>query len=162
MQKRYVVNLTEEERAWLEDLRASKASKLRRQRARLLLAADEGATDQEVADAAEVDVATVERIRKRCVLEGLDAALERRKQANPSRKRVLDGRAEAKLVQLACSQPPPGRNKWTITLLADKLVELEVVDAVSATTVQRTLKKTRRSRGGSSGSGSRQSTTGRS
>lgn len=147
MKKRYVVNLTEEERAWLEDLCASRASKLKRQRARVLLTVDEGATDEEVADAVGVDVATVERIRKRCVLEGLEAALERKKQAVPSRQRVLDGRAEAKLVQLACSEPPPGRNRWTIVLLAEKLVELEIVDAVSATTVQRTLKKTRRNLG---------------
>ena len=148
MKKRYIVNLTEEERAWLEDLVAGRASKLRRQRASILLAVDEGATDEEVADAVAVDVTTVERIRKRCVLEGLAAALERKKQTKPSRERVLDGRAEAKLVQIACSEPPPGRNRWTITMLADRLVELEVVQSVSATSVQRTLKKTRRSRGG--------------
>ena len=162
MKKRYFLNLTDEERAWLEDLVASRASKLRRQRARILLAVDEGATDEEVADSVEVDVTTVERIRKRCVLEGIAAALERKKQSTPSRKRVLDGRAEAKLVQIACSSPPSGRDRWTINMLADRLVELEVVEAVSATTVQRTLKKTRRSHGESSGSGSRRNTTARS
>lgn len=158
MKKRYIVNLTEEERLWLEDLCASRASKLKRQRARILLEVDEGATDQEVADSVEVDVTTVERVRKRCVLEGLESALERKKQVRPSRERVLDGRGEAQMLQIACSEPPAGRKRWTIVMLADRLVELKVVDSICATTVQRTLKKTRQNPGGSSVSGSPRST----
>jgi len=147
MEKRYVPNLTDDERLWLEGVCESNASALKRKHARLLLEVDEGATDEEAAEAAGLSVKTAQRIRQRCVLEGIEAALERRKQVRPSRKRTLDGRAEAILVQLACSEPPPGRNRWTINLLADKLVALEVVPAVSSTTVQRTLKKTKRSRG---------------
>ena len=86
---------------------------------------------------------TVERVRERFVTEGLDAALAHKKPANPPRGRVLDGAAEARLIALACSATPDGRKAWTLRLLADKLVELEVVDTVSHETVRRTLKKTR-------------------
>jgi hypothetical protein len=147
MEKRYVLNLTDEERLWLEDVCNSRASVLKRKRARILLEIDEGATDEEAADAAEADVKTAGRIRKRCVLEGIEPALERKKQVRPSRQRVLDGRAEAMLVHIACSERPAGRSEWTMKLLANRLVELEVVDAVSATTVQRTLKKTKQNHG---------------
>ncbi len=147
MEKLYVLNLTDDERLWLEGVCESKASVLKRKRARLLLEVDEGATDEEAADAAGAGVKTAKRIRKQCVLEGIEAALERKKQVRPSRKRTLDGRAEAGLVRIACSKPPPGRNRWTINMLADKLVELEVVPAVSRTTVHRTLKKTKRNHG---------------
>src|SRR5436853_381483 len=82
--------------------------------------------DARIAEAVEVSAATVERVRERFVEQGLDAALDRKKQARPSRERKLDGQAEAHLVALACSDPPPGRARWTLRLLADKLVELEV------------------------------------
>lgn len=147
MEKRYVLNLTDEERVWLEGVCESRSSSLVRKRARLLLEVDEGATDEEAADAAGVSVKTAQRIRQRCVLQGIEAALQRKPQARPSRKRTLDGRAEARLVQIACSEPPAGRSRWTIDLLADRLVELLIVPSVSATTVQRTLKKTKRNRG---------------
>src|SRR5690606_4700845 len=101
------------------------------------LKADDGLTDGEIADELGVGVATVERIRKRAVLEGIEAAMERRPQQGISRKPKLDGRAEAKLVQLACSDPPAGHARWTLCLLSDKLVELHVVDEVSTTTVHR-------------------------
>ena len=92
-------------------------------------------------------MATVERVRQRFVEQGLEAALGRKKQDRPSRPRKLDGRAEARLIALACSAPPDGRKAWTMKLLADRLVELEVVDSVSDETVRRALKKTRSSRG---------------
>jgi hypothetical protein len=90
---------------------------------------------------------TVERVRKRCCERGVGACLERRAQDAPSRPRKLDGASEAHLVRIACSPPPPGRARWTVALLADKLVELKVFDTVSASTVQRGLKKTRPSLG---------------
>jgi transposase len=120
-------------------------------RARVLLkadAADRGPNwpDERIAEAFDVGLATVARVRQRFVEFGVAAALERRKQARPSRARKLDGRAEARLVALACSAPPDERAAWTLQLLADKLLELRVVDAVSDETVCRVLKKTRSSR----------------
>jgi transposase len=95
----------------------------------------------------EVSVATVERVRQRFVEQGLDAALNRKPRERPGREPKLDGRAEARLIAVACSAPPEGRKEWTMRLLADKLVELEVVDSISDETVRRALKKTRSSRG---------------
>ena len=144
MATRYIINLTEEERLGLEDLSSRKrVSKLKAQRAQILLKADEGLTDAETADELGVGTATVERIRKRAVLEGIEATLDRRKQNGVSRPPKLDGRAEAHLVKLACSDPPDGFSRWTLTLLGDKLVELKLVDSVSKTTIHRRLKKTR-------------------
>jgi transposase len=111
------------------------------------LKADDGLTDQEIADDLEAGLVTVERVRKRCCERGLEASLERKPQDNPSRPRKLDGASEARLGQIACSEPPKGRARWTISLLADRLVELEVFDSVSPSTVQRALKKTRPSPG---------------
>jgi transposase len=148
MATRYIVNLTKEERLGLEDLASRKrVSKLKVQRAQILLKADEGMTDAEVAEDLGVGIATVERIRKRAVLEGVAAALDRRPQEGISRPPKLDGRAEAHLVKLACSEPPEGCPRWTLSLLADKLVELNVVDTVSRTTICRALKKTTSSPG---------------
>lgn len=148
MQKKYIVNLTEEERGTLDEIVTRKrVLALKRKRAHMLLLADDGWTDQEIADKLDVEVRTVERVRQRCCERGLMACLERKQQENPSRPRTLDGAAEARLVALACSEPPAGRARWTLSLLADKLVELEVVDSVSRTTVHRALKKTRSSPG---------------
>jgi transposase len=146
--KKYIVTLTADERRALSDLiSAGKASALKLAHARILLkadAADGGPAwhDDRIAEALEVGVATVERVRQRFVEQGLEAALVRKKQVRPSRQRSLDGRAEAKLIALACSAPPDGRKAWTMRLLADKLVELEVVPAISDETVRRALKKT--------------------
>jgi transposase len=146
--KKYKVTLTAEERQDLHDLiAAGKAAAQKLAHARILLKADaaEGGpagTDDRIAGAVEVSVATVERVRQRFVEQGLEAALVRKPQDRPSRERKLDGRAEAHLIALACSAPPGGRSEWTMQLLADKLVELEVVDSVSDETVRRTLKKT--------------------
>jgi transposase len=151
--KKYKVTLTAEERNSLQGLiAAGKAAALKLTRARVLLKADAapGApawTDARIAEALEVDVTTIERLRERFVEQGLDAALARKKQSRPSRERKLDGKAEARLVALACSKPPRGRARWTLRLLADKLVELEVVDTVATETVRRVLKKTSSSRG---------------
>jgi transposase len=142
MEKRYIVNLTNDERAALEAmLSKGRVSALKLQRARILLAADDGLTDADIADHLDTARSTVENVRRRCVLEGLEAVLDRKKQDRPSRPPKLDGAAEARLVQLACSAPPKGRARWTLSLLADKLVELAIVDTVSVTTVHRRLKK---------------------
>jgi transposase len=151
--KKYKVTLTAEERNALHALIAvGKASASKMAHARILLKADAAAggpawTDVRIAEAVEVNVTTVERVRERFVEQGLDAALVRKAQARPSREPLLDGRAEARLVTLACSAPPRGRARWTLRLLADRLVELEVVEAVSTETVRRALKKTNSSRG---------------
>jgi transposase len=146
--KRYVVNLAEDERAALHDLlKRQRLSAVRRQRATILLKADEGLTDEEIAEDLQVGRATVERVRKRCVERGLAGALDRKAQENPSRPRKFDGASEAKLVQIACSQPPEGRARWTLSLLSDRLVELQIFDSVSKSSVQRALKKTTSSPG---------------
>ena len=151
--KKYKVTLTAEERKCLQDLvAAGKAAAKKLLYARILLKTDESSdgpvwTDARIAEAFEVDVTTVERLRQRFVEWGLEPALGRKKQDRPSRLRVLDGKAEARLVALACSEPPPGRVRWTLRLLADKLIELEIVDSIATETVRRTLKKMNSSRG---------------
>jgi transposase len=151
--KKYLVTLTAEERQQLCDLIAvGKASAKKLIHARILLKADANADgpdwiDTRIAEAVEVSVATVERVRQRFVEQGLTAALCRKPQDQPSRERTLDGRAEAHLVALACTPPPQERTRWTVQLLADKLVELQIVEAISDETVRRVLKKTYSSRG---------------
>jgi transposase len=146
--KRYIVNLTEDERASLEELtRRARVSGLKRQRALMLLKADDGLTDREIADELEVGLVTVERVRKRCIERGLAATLDRKPQETPSRPRKFDGTSEAKLTQIACSEPPAGQARWTRGLLADKLVELKVFESVSKSSVQRSLKKANSGRG---------------
>ena len=152
MPKQHVVRLTEAERASLRtELAAGAAPARRLARARVLLKADQGAgspawPDARIAEAVEVSVATVERVRKRHAAEGLEAALARRR-PDPPPRRKLDGAQEAHLVALACSAPPSGRERWTVRLLAERFVALEVGEAVSRETVRRTLKKTSSSRG---------------
>jgi transposase len=151
--KKYRVTLTADERRHLATLiAAGRAAAQKLAHARILLKADQadggpGWTDDRIAEAVEVSTDTVARVRQRFVEDGLDAALSRKPQARPSRERKLDGRAEARLIALACSAPPDGRTRWTLTLLADRLVELHVVDAVGRETVRQTLQKTRSSRG---------------
>jgi Homeodomain-like domain len=150
--QQYVVELTPAERARLLDLIASGQAPARKlTHARVLLKADRGPggpglVDIAVAEAVELSQPTVARIRRRFVEAGLEAALNRR---GPRREyaRKIDGAAEAHLVALACSAPPDERPRWTLRLLADKLVELEVVAAVSYETVRRALKQTSSSRG---------------
>ncbi len=146
MKKRYVVRLSAEERVHLEGLiNRGREAAYRRRHAQVLLLVDEGDwgpryTDLEAADDVGFSRQTVENIRQRCVTEGLDSALERR-QRSRERTPVLDGEGEARLISLACSEPPPGRSRWTLHLLADRLVELEVVESISHEGVRQVLKK---------------------
>ena len=152
MKKKYLVTLTADEREQLNAMiTAGTASAKKLAHARVLLKADQGENgpawvDEVIAEAVEVSTDTVARIRQRFVEQGLEAALVRKKQDRPSRERVLDGSAEARLLAVACSEPPDGRAAWTLTMLADKLVELEVVERVSRESVRRVLKKTPSSR----------------
>jgi transposase len=136
------VDLTAEERARLEALTTKgKASARRITRAHVLLRADAGMIDREIAAGLGIDRTTVERLRRRFVEEGLDAALSDRPRRGGARK--LDGKAEAFLVAAACSAPPAGRGDWTMQLLADRLVAVGLVASISDETVRRTLKQTR-------------------
>jgi transposase len=152
MHQKYVVILTEAERDHLEQLIAAGTAPARKlAHARVLLKADKGPegpgwVDAAIADAVEISQATISRIRQQFVEAGLEAALNRRA---PRRvyARKLDGEQEARLIALTCSAPPAGQARWTLRLLADKLVELEVLDAISHQTIHRVLKKTRSSPG---------------
>ena len=151
-QKKFLVTLTADERQHLAGLLAAgKRSALTLTRARILLKADQADggpawEDARIAAALDCGVRTIERIRQRFVEQGLDAALSRKPRERPARQPKLDGRGEARLIALACSAPPQGRKEWTMKLLADRLVELEVVDTISDETVRRVLKKTNSSR----------------
>jgi hypothetical protein len=146
--KKYLVTLTADEREQLAGMiAAGRAAARKLTHARILLKADSADggpawTDDRIADAVEVSTDTVARVRQRFVEQGLEAALVRKKQDKPSRERVLDGAAEARLLAIACSDPPDERTAWTLRMLADKLVELEVVETVSTETVRRAMKKT--------------------
>jgi transposase len=152
MKKKYIVTLTEAERQLLQAmLSRGQAAARKLVHARILLKADAspdgpGWSDDQIAEGLEVGRATVERVRREFVEEGLAAALERRK---PCRQyaRTLDGDAEAHLIALACQKSPEGRSRWTLRLLADRMVQLEYVEQVSYQTVRRTLKKTNLSLG---------------
>jgi len=152
MKKKYIVALTAEERGLLREMVSrGKAAARKLLHARILLKADvssggPGLDDATIAREVEAGRATVERVRKEFVEEGLEAALERRK---PRRRyeRRLDGEGEAYLVAVACGQPPEGRSRWTLRLLADQMVRLEYVERVSKDTVHRVLKKTNLSLG---------------
>ncbi len=142
-----IVALTDEEREKLKQItRTGKSPAYKVNHARILLKAatnnDEGGwNDSEICKALDVGVSTVERVRRRFVEEGIEAALGRKEQRN-RRKPVLDGVAEARLIALACGDPPDGQGSWTLRLLAQKMVELEYVESVSYETVRKTLKKT--------------------
>ena len=139
--KKYVVELTKEQRSYLLDLLKKGEGKARMlTRAHILLLSAEGKTDSFIAEVLKVNPQTVRNIRKRFAEEGLEAALKER--PRPGAQPKLDGKGEAFLVALACSEPPGGREHWTMQLLADKLVELGVVDSISDETVRRVLKKT--------------------
>jgi transposase len=151
-----LVELTDEQRQELgRVVNTGRESARKITRARVLLKAGDGETDEAIAAALGVGLATVERVRRRFAGGGLSAAVDRKPQPPRPAKRVLDGEAEARLVTLACSKPPDGYGHWTLDLLADRLVRLNVVPAVSADTVGRCLKKTRSSRGSSTSGASR-------
>lgn len=146
MKKRFVVKLTSDERDRLDGLiKRGREAAYRRRHAEVLLLVDEGEqgpsyTDQVAAERTGFTRRTVEMIRERCVTEGLDSALERKKRSR-ERHQKLDGEAEARLINLACSDAPKGYARWTLHMLADKLVELEVVDSISHECVRQVLKK---------------------
>jgi transposase len=140
MNKKYVVELTDAEREHLHTLtRKGRLGVRRYKRAVALLCADAGDADAVIAGKAGLHPVSVERVRKRCVEEGVEAALNERPRPGAARK--LDGRGEAHLLALACTAPPEGHQRWTMQLLADRLVERRIVDAISDETVRRTLKK---------------------
>lgn len=144
--KIYIVDLDEEERPFLlQFIKSGKQSARKINRARILLLADEGKTDKEIAQVLHTSESTVQRTRQRFVEGNLEYALNER--PRPGAQRKLAGKGEATLIALAKSEPPEGRKEWTLQLLADRLVELEVVDSVSYETVRRELKKTASSLG---------------
>jgi len=146
MNKKYIVRLTTEERKEMGDLlKKGKTQAYRIKHANILLAIDADGpnwSDHQAAKAYKCHDNTVRNVRQRFVEQGLEAALERKQQDVPSRKRIIDGEKEARLISIACSQPPEGCAKWTVQMLADELVVLKIVDSVSGQTVWRTLKKT--------------------
>lgn len=142
MKKKYIVKLTSTERKQLREIIAKgKAPAYKIKHANILLKAEADWSDEKVAQAFGCNVNTPRNVRQRFVQQGLEAALERKKQDVPSREKILDGKGEAHLIALSCSQPPEGRTRWTLHLLADKLIELQVVNSLSYETVRRTLKK---------------------
>jgi len=144
--KLHHVRLKEEEREGLSRyLRRGKSSARSLTRARILLLADEGRDDGEISKALKVSKSTANRIRKRYFESGLQFALHEKARSGAPTK--MDGRIEAQLTLLACSEPPDGRSKWTLRLLADRLVELEAVESISHMSVQRLLKKMKSNRG---------------
>jgi transposase len=147
MAKRYRVTLTQPERDELQQMiRKGKSAASKLAHARILLLADESddapaRTDEQIADSLNLSTRTIERVRERFVEQGLEAALV------PARSkriytRKLDGKQEAKLIALACSKPPAGKKRWTLRLLADEAVEMQITDSLSHETVRQTLKKT--------------------
>ncbi len=144
--KLHIVHLKEEDREDLKRyLRKGKSSARSQTRARILLLADEGREDEAIVEALKVSKSTVSRIRTRYCENGLDFALNEKARCGAPPK--IDGRIEAQLTLIACSEQPEGRSKWTVRLIADKLVEMDVVDSISHMSVQRLLKKMKLSLG---------------
>ncbi len=150
--KKYVVELSSDEREHLEGLISKgKSSAKAILKARILLKADQGPlgpswTDDRIVEALDTNPSMVTRVRRQLVEEGLEAVLSRKKRATPPITPIFDGEAQARLIALACSEPPAGHARWSIRLLADKVVELEIVEAAHFNTVGRALKKTISSR----------------
>jgi len=146
--KKYIVRLDAEERSRLEQLvRGGKAAVYRIRHANILLAVDESdagpkISDVEAAKAFNVSVRSIELLRKRWVEEGMDTAIDRKKRERPSVEKMFDGEKEARLIAIACGPKPQGRTRWTLELLADRVVELKIVEHCSPQTVMRTLQKT--------------------
>ena len=150
--KKFIVKLDADERTRLNDLISKgKAAAKTILKARILLKADQGEagcgwSDEAIAKALDTNVTMVERVRAKLVEEGLDATLARKKRQTPPIAPIFDGAAQAQLVALACSAPPEGFARWTIRLLAEKVVERQIVPAAHFNTVNRALKKTNSSR----------------
>jgi hypothetical protein len=166
--KKYVVRLSGEERERLDTLiRKGKSPAQRLLKARILLKADvseagEGWSDSQIIRALETSVAMVYRVRRQLVEEGFEAVLSRKQRTTPAVARIFDGEKEAKLIALACSKPPPGRARWSLRLLETKVVELNIVDRASDSTIGRVLKKIRSSPIADSNGSSRRRPTARS
>jgi len=147
MNKKYIVRLSTEERAELENLRKKERTQpYRRTHAEILLLADQSPDgpawkDEQIAEAAGVHKCTVENVRQRLVEQGLEAALNRKKRETPPVEPKLTGDKEARIIALACTEAPEGHARWTLSLLAEKLVELKVFDSISRTSVATALKK---------------------
>ena len=150
--KKYRIRLTTDEQKELKTLVSrGRTAAYKQTHTRILLMSDEsrpdgGMTDADISRSLGVGLSMVERVRRRCVEEGIESALNRNKQLRRRQKR-LDGEGEARLIAIACGEPPDGRAKWTLKLLADRLVEWEIVETISTETVRRVLKKTNSSRG---------------
>jgi hypothetical protein len=146
MPKKYIVRLSNEERQQLTELISKgKTAAYKIRHANILLKADADGpawTDARIAESFSVSINTVMGVRQRLVEQGFEAALTRKKQDHPSRQPRLDGEGEARLIALRCSAPPNGHARWTLRLLADQAVALEIVEAISHETVRQTLKKT--------------------
>ena len=146
MNKKYIVRLTDEERASCEaTVKSSKGKSEKLRRAMVLLKADidgPGWNDEKISEAVGCRVRTAENVRQAFVLEGFEAALNRKKRAAAPTPKLLDGAAEAKLIAMRLGKPPAGFGHWTLRLLADQMVELEIVESISPETVRQTLKKT--------------------
>jgi hypothetical protein len=146
--KKYVVKLSAEEREYLDQLiRKGKGPAQRLMKARILLKADvgeggEGWSDSRIIEAIATSASMIYRVRKQLVEEGFEAVLSRKQRATPAVPQIFDGEKEAKLIALACSEPPKGRVRWTLRLLEEKVVELNIVDKASDNTIGRVLKKT--------------------
>src|SRR5499427_7970985 len=166
--KKYIVRLSAEERERLEALiRRGKGPARRLLKARILLKADiseagPGWSDNKIIAALDTSASMVYRVRKQLVEEGFEAVLSRKQRAMPAVPRIFDGEKEAKLIALACSKPPKGRTRWTLRLLEEKVVELNIVDRASDSTIGRTLKKTLSSPIGDNAGSFRQRRTARS
>ena len=145
MPKRHVVELTDEQTAALVRREDGPLTRRQRNRAQILLRSDAGETDEEIAEDLDVCIGTVANVRRRFTLGGLDAALDEK--PRPGARPVLDGKAEAIVIATACSPVPEGRAAWTARMLANRLVELQVVEGVSEDTILRVLKKATSSRG---------------
>jgi transposase len=144
--KRYRVSLSDEERDRLQGLSRKRTASVRMvRRAQALLLAAEGKTDEEIAEQVRMSVATLERLRRRFVEEGLEASL--RERPRPGARPKLGAKEQAFVVALACTKPPEGRHRWTMQLLADRVVELELVPDISDEAIRRLLKRTSSSRG---------------
>jgi tryptophan 2,3-dioxygenase len=145
MKKIYIVRLTDEERQICHAIvKKLKGTSQKVRRANILLKADvdgQNWKDNDIADAFFCTTQTVENVRKKLVTEGFEIALNGKKRETPPRQKLLDGKQEAQVIALRLSNPPEGRNAWTLRLLAEKIVELEIAPTISRTTVQQTLKK---------------------
>jgi Homeodomain-like domain len=146
MHKKYIVRLSDAERQWCEKVAQElKGESQKGRRAKILLKADvDGSawTDEKTSEALGCRVQTVENVRRRFVLEGLEATLEAKTRETPPTPPILDGKAEAKVIAMRLGKPPAGYGRWTLRLLAERVVELEIVESISYESIRRTLKKT--------------------